>query len=357
METGKFFFIITFVCVVAGIFTGVNHLQGVDEANAQLIEAKRKVKELRETMKVRQDEWAKIEAVGLKAKEAAAKEAPLVQELDELKAKFRRLEGDFKYLVKSVRSAVDKVRGVAVGEEYAEVKLSNGKVLKAAKIKKLDPMNVSFIHSDGFTIVPYDVLPDEIREKYDMGGNGLAEQLAAAEQTIQTAKYSPVAGRSGSSGAGRDNFGSPGLQTVQGFTIDCPIPLTRAPSPEQAPGLVKLQLFAGKDPIRDIDIIVMVMDGASGKKIDLEKVAQDSIDGAVKSGLSKASHSTMDLTVSGHPAKKSSLSGISSGQSGFLESLFVQNDGRVYSVQIGFTAKDPKNRETVSAILSSAKVE
>ena len=86
-------------------------------------------------------------------------------------------------------------------------------------------------------------------------------------------------------------------------------------------------------------------------------MAQDSIDGVVKSGLSKASHSTMDLTVSGHPAKKSSLSGISSGQPGIVESLFVQNDGRVYSVQIGFTAKDPKNRETLSAILSSAKVE
>jgi hypothetical protein len=188
METGKFFFIITLVCVVAGIFTGINHFQGVDEANAQLIESKRKLADLKETMRVRQDEWAKIEVVAVKAKEAATKEAPLVQELDELKAKHRRLEGDFKYLVKSVRSAVDKVREEAVGAEYAEVKLSNGKVLKAAKIKKLDPLNVSFIHSEGFTIVPYDVLPDEIREKYDLGGNGLAEQLAAAEQVIQAAK-------------------------------------------------------------------------------------------------------------------------------------------------------------------------
>ena len=356
METGKFFFIIAFVSAVAGVFSFVHYFQGVDSANAVLIESKSKLAQLKESLVVRQGEWAKIEAVAVKAKEAATKEAPLLQELDELKAKFRRAEGDFKCMVSSIRSSVEKVRATAVGSEYPEVQLTTGKILKLAKIKKMDAMNISFIHADGFTIVPYDQLPEEIRERFDMGGNGLAEQVAAAEQTIQTAKYSPVEGRS-RSGSGVDKFGAPGLQTVQGLTIDCPIPLSRAPTPAQTPGPVKLQLFAGKELVKEIDAAVMVMDGPSGKKIDLEKVVQDSIDGTIKSGLSKASHSMMDLKVSGHPAKKASISGISSGQPCFIESLYIQSDGRIYMIQIGFTTKDPKNRETVNAILSSAKVE
>ena len=357
METGKFFFIIAFVVAVAGIFTIAQHFQGIDAANAVLIESKSKLSQLKESLAVRQDEWVKIEAVAAKAQQATTLEAPLLQELDELKAKHRRVEADFKYMVSSIRSTVDKVRVTAIGSEYPEVQLTTGKTLKLAKIKKMDAMNISFIHADGFTIVPYDQLPEEIRERFDMGGNGLAEQVAAAEQAIQTAKYAPVPGGRSDSRASADNFGVPGLQTVQGLTINCPIPLSRAPTPAQTPAPVKLQLFTGKEPVKEIDAVVMVMDGPSGKKIDLEKVVQDSINETIKSGLSKASHSMMDLTVSGHSAKKTSLSGISSGQPCFIESLYIQSDGRIYMVQIGFTAQDPKNRETVTAILSSAKVE
>lgn len=356
METGKFFFIITLVCVVAGIFTGVHHLQGVDEANAQLIEAKRKVKELRETMKVRQDEWAKIEAVGLKAKEAAAKEAPLVQELDELKVKFRRFEGDFKYLVKSVRSAVDKVRGEAVGEEYAEVKLSNGKVLKTAKIKKLDPMNVSFIHSDGFTIVPYDVLPDEIREKYDMGGNGLAEQLAAAEQTIQTAKFLPVEATGKRAGGTMDHVGVSGIQTMQGLSINCPIPL-HSVAPPTPPGISQMMGWEAKDDSKGLEINVAVSDALEGSTPNLDGGVAGAVASLEKAGISNLTKSVMDLKVSDLPGKKCSISGLVQGQPIFFEIAIIIKAQRMYMVMAIFSNKDPQAREVANAILGSAKVE
>jgi hypothetical protein len=176
------------VCVVVGVFSAIHHFQAVDAAHALLIESKTKLSQQKDTLALRQGEWAKIEAVAGKVREAAGKEAPLAKELDELKARFRRVEGDFKYMVSSIRSSVDKARVAAVGAEYPEVQLTTGKTLKAAKIKKMDALNISFIHADGFTIVPYDELPEQIRERFDMGGNGLAEQLAAAEQTIQTAK-------------------------------------------------------------------------------------------------------------------------------------------------------------------------
>jgi len=188
METGKFFFIIAFVSAVAGIFSLVHYFQGVDSANAVLIESKSKLTQLKESLVVRQGEWAKIEAVAVKAKEAATKEAPLTQELDELKAKYRRVEGDFKYIVKSMRSAVEKIRTDGVGVEFPEVKLQNGKVLKSAKIKKIEPAQVSFIHADGFTIVPQDMLPEDLRERFDMGSGSLADALEAEEATIFVTK-------------------------------------------------------------------------------------------------------------------------------------------------------------------------
>jgi len=188
METGKFFFIIALVSAVAGIFSVVHYFQGVDAANAVLIESKSKLTQLKETLAVRQGEWAKIEAVAAKAQEATTKEAPLVQELDELKAKYRRVEGDFKYMVKSARSAVEKIRADGVGAEIPEVKLQNGKVLKSAKIKKIEPAQVAFIHADGFTIVQQDMLPDDLRERFDMGSASLADELEKAEVTIFTTK-------------------------------------------------------------------------------------------------------------------------------------------------------------------------
>ena len=114
MESGKFFAIAAFVCVVTVIFTAVNYFQVVDEANGQWLEAKKNLAQLKEIWKTRQAEWVKIELVAARAKQAAEKEAPLLRELDDLKAKLRRMEGEFKYLVNSTRSAVEKVRADAV---------------------------------------------------------------------------------------------------------------------------------------------------------------------------------------------------------------------------------------------------
>jgi hypothetical protein len=188
METGKFFSIMAFACAVAGIFTAVNYFQGVDEANGQLLEAKKNLAQLKETWKMRQDEWAKIEVVAARAKEAASKETPLLRELDDLKAKWRRMEGEFKYLVSSTRSAVEKVRADGVNAAFPEVKLLNGKVLTAAKIKKIEPNQISFIHADGFLMVPQDLLPDDLRSRFDLGSTSLADELESAQAAILARK-------------------------------------------------------------------------------------------------------------------------------------------------------------------------
>ena len=76
METGKFFFVIAFVSAVAAIFTGVNYFQGVDNANGQMLEAKKNLAQAKEAWKVRHEEWTKIEAIAKKARDAASQEVP-----------------------------------------------------------------------------------------------------------------------------------------------------------------------------------------------------------------------------------------------------------------------------------------
>jgi hypothetical protein len=188
METGKFWFIVIFTCLVVAVFSGVQYFQGVDTANAHVVETRSKLSQVKETLALRQDEWTKISVLAAEAQAAASKEAPLKARRDELANQFRRLEGDFKYLVKSTRAAVNKIRAEGEGAEFPEVKLLNGKVLKAAKIKKVEPNQLSFMHSEGYNIVTYDLLPDELRERFDMGESGLADELEDAERRLFTQK-------------------------------------------------------------------------------------------------------------------------------------------------------------------------
>jgi len=355
MESGKFFVLVILVSLVAGVFSVINHLQGVDAANAQLIEAKSKLAQLRETFNMRQGEWAKIEAVVLKGRETAAKEVPLSQELGDLKVKCRRLEGDFKYLVNSMRSAVQKIRSDAVGTDLAEVRLTNGKVLKSAKIRRMDPLNISFIHSDGFTIVPYDVLPDDIREKFDLGGDGLVEQLAAAEQAIQTAKHSLLASSTRPAAASRDQIGTAGMQTMQGLTINCPMPFSSVET-QSPPGIRQMLGWEAKDGTKGIKVTVGVADGFQGTTFSFDGGLARAIEQLEKSGITRLSKSGIDLKISDLPAKKYSISGLSQGQPIFMELMIIVKELRTYTILAAFFG-NPEAREMANAILSSAKVD
>lgn len=356
METGKFWFIIIFVSIVAGIFTGVQHFQAVDAANAQVVETKSKLSQLKDTLAMRQDEWAKVSALASKAQQAVMKEAPLTAKREELKTQIRRLEGDFKYMVKSVKDAVEKIRVAGVGVEFPEVKLVNGKVLKNAKIKKLDPMSISFIHADGFTIVNYDELPDDVRERFDMGGNGLAEQLAAAEQTIQTANYSGTRSTGKPLTQSKNHIGVSGVQTMEGLTINCPMPLSSA-GLQTPPGVRQMMGWEAKDALKDIEINISVTDILESSTLSLDGGVAGAVANLEKAGISNLTKSVMDVKISDLPGKKLSISGLAKGQPIFFEMVIIVNKKRMYTVLAVFSNKNPQAREAANAILASAKVE
>lgn len=356
METGKFWIAIIFVCIVAGIFTGVHHLDSIDEANAQVSDAKSNLAQIKDALTVRQAEWDRLNALAAQAQAAIAKEAPLIARRDQLQTEIRGLESDFKYMVSSIKESVEKVRSTAVGTEFPEVKLSNGKVLKNAKIKKMDLMNISFIHADGFVIATYDELPDDIRERFDMGGNGLAEQLAAAEQTIRTARYSPSAASSIPMGTSKDQFGASGLQTMQGFTINCPMPLS-AVQTQTPPGMRQMMGWEAKDGTKGIEVNVMVSDALESSVLNLDGGVAGAVANLERSGIANLTKSTLDVKVSDLPAKRCSISGLAQGQPIFFEMLMIIKGQRMYMALVIFSNSDPKARETANAILASAKVE
>ncbi|MBL9134163.1 MAG: hypothetical protein JNG86_23315 [Verrucomicrobiaceae bacterium] len=194
----KFWIFIGAITLIAGAFSAVQYFQGIDRINADLQETKSKITQMNRAIELQKAEWTKIETLYQKQLATEARLAPLQQQKTELEKKFRTLEGEFKYLVNSTRSLVDKVRANGPGEVYPELKLSDGRTMKDAKVRKVEENQLSLIHSEGFATIQFDLLPSEVRERFDMGGSGLANMLETAEKEL----FEPVSAGGKSKAAG-----------------------------------------------------------------------------------------------------------------------------------------------------------
>jgi hypothetical protein len=108
-----------------------------------------------------------------KAQEENQKAEDLFSEAENFR---RKVEGDLSYISNSLPPAVEKVRTAAIGVVIPSVQLGDGKRLTQAQIKKVDDTGISFIHSEGFGMVPLENLPQDLVEKYDLGPGSLAKQ-------------------------------------------------------------------------------------------------------------------------------------------------------------------------------------
>jgi septal ring factor EnvC (AmiA/AmiB activator) len=57
-------------------------------------------------------------------------------------------------------------------------------MLRGAKIRKIDPSGLSLIHADGIGLVSIDLLPAEIKERYDLGPSALLPEMELARATF-----------------------------------------------------------------------------------------------------------------------------------------------------------------------------
>jgi hypothetical protein len=70
-----------------------------------------------------------------------------------------------------------------------DIRLANGKVLKNAKVTKVEPDGLKIVHEDGVGKVPAELLPDELRAKYSFDPQkAKAFRKKTEEEQIEAAK-------------------------------------------------------------------------------------------------------------------------------------------------------------------------
>ncbi len=183
-EESKAWIFISIISALIGIGYGAFYLTSVDEANLALQESKSKLADTRELLAIKKKNWADVEALVVKNRELADQNSVLVKAKEVLDTRYRKIVSDLNYSVESMKSAVDKIQGTAPGTELGDITLTNGKMLRGAKIRKLDPSGLSLIHADGIGLVTTDLLPTEIKERFDLGPGALLPQMEQAQATF-----------------------------------------------------------------------------------------------------------------------------------------------------------------------------
>lgn len=169
-------FLFIAVVIAVGSFTA-HHFQSVDEANAILLESRHKLDSMSETITLRKLTLSKLEKAKAALDQEATREAKLTKVQTDLEQRYRRIEGEIDSSVESMRTLVDKMRREAPGSDLGDVSLTDGRILRAAKISKLDESSLTLIHADGVNTVTVNQLPSNITRKYDLGPQALLPRV------------------------------------------------------------------------------------------------------------------------------------------------------------------------------------
>lgn len=335
MSLSTFWKLSIYLTIIGSAYSGWQYYSNVQKARVDVAQLTDQLNQSREFLQYQKQSWDKIEAARARLAEATAKKSALLQKKEELEVKSRSLEGEFKYLVKSTAEAVEKARVGGVNLTYPEVKLTDGKILKDAKIRKVEDRQISFIHTDGIGSIPYDLLPDELRTKFDMGNSSLAVELATLENNI---------------------FSPGGEQDFEGLTLKCPFVLTEPDKKLAAPtpgGPIKsIRNYVHKTPKLEIQVAsVAYMDGFA---LNLA----DAVAGLIKGissleGMSNQAHKASDIIISRSPAQRVSFSANRFGDILYMELVYVIRGQHLWFVQTMFSEKNKESRPVANSILSS----
>jgi hypothetical protein len=190
MEDGKFWpALIMLVLAVGGIFA-FRYFEMYDKANSTAIDARSAVNIATEALNLRKEMWGRAGTLIQEVAEANERHQKAQGEAD---TKERLVTGDLAYLTKAMKEKVASVRMEATNTEIAAVSLRNGKNLRNARIKKVDDISATFLHSDGITTVAVGDLPAELVEKFDLGSESIVAQLERLERDIGSKVDVPVA--------------------------------------------------------------------------------------------------------------------------------------------------------------------
>ena len=186
--------IIILALLVGGIFL-YRHLEIVDQANANFIQTRESLVSLEENLRARQKQWDDVNSAVGKARtkldDASAVHQKAVAMNEEAVMLRRKVESGLDELTGDFPKSVQKVRTAALGTVLPSVMLMDGKRLSTAQIKKIEDNGMSFIHQEGFGVVPLNNLPADLIAKFDLGPGSIVK---AAEKLKTQAKDSDTAG-------------------------------------------------------------------------------------------------------------------------------------------------------------------
>lgn len=170
--------ILLFIAAVIAVGSfAAHHFQTVDEANALLLESRHKLDSMSETITLRKLTLSNLEKAKAALDQEVSREAKLTKAQTDLEQRYRRIEGEIDSAVESMRTRVDKMRHEAPGSDLGDVSLTDGRILRAAKISKFDESSLTLIHADGVNTVTVNQLPSNITSKYDLGPQALLPRV------------------------------------------------------------------------------------------------------------------------------------------------------------------------------------
>ncbi len=189
------------ISAIIGIGYASHYFSSVDSANAALLDTTAKLGDMNEILVQRNKSWADLEQLRLQPqpREAMEKNTVLLKAKDILDQRYRMVESELNYCVNSSKAVIEKTRSSAPSTELGDITLADGKVLRAAKARKVEESGISMIHSDGIGTIALELLPADLKEKYDLGPDALVPQLLVAQteliakRTIAEAKVKPRA--------------------------------------------------------------------------------------------------------------------------------------------------------------------
>jgi len=288
----------------------------------------------RDTRDLCKTPWLEFEPTQIALAQTAAKTAALQQKKMELEEKVANSTEELKKLAAAARAAVDKVQSAAAEQVIPELKLQDGKVLKDAKLRKIEPGQISFTHLDGIGSVPFSQLPMDLLERLDVGNDSLLKAALAAELDL----IMPAT-------------------TLSGLTLKSPMTLAEKQQRSSIPAIIEIKGLEGKRS-DELEVAVSSIRYAKGTAVDLDAAATGSLKAMTSlDGMSNVKQQSRDVTVSNLPGKRTSMSAKRFGGEIFAESLILYHNDQMWMIIVGYSGKTKSGPQTVESIFDTVQVD
>lgn len=156
--------IIAYLLVIAsmfGIFYGVNYTMVVDDLSADLDRLKQDIKGVEENWRIRQSNLEQRKE--LLALQIAGE--TLKAEIDALQKSVAEVKASQADVEKAYIESVQRVRADSVGMKLPELVVGGGRVLRLARIQRIETDAVTFAHAEGVLRVLPEELPANLKER------------------------------------------------------------------------------------------------------------------------------------------------------------------------------------------------